>query len=142
MSVSIAPSEILFSDVDVLAPCALGNILTAQSIPNIRAKVIAGAANNQLATEEDGTTLAEREILYAPDYVINAGGIVNVAAEYFGNSSEEQVRTEVAQIPARLDTIFAEAKATKEPTNRIADRMARHIVADGAKDPQDIVSHG
>jgi len=126
----IAPGEILFSDVDVLAPCALGNILTAQSIPNIRAKVIAGAANNQLSTEEDGTTLAEREILYAPDYVINAGGIVNVAAEYFGNSSEEQVRTEVAQIPARLNTIFAEAKATKEPTNRIADRMARNIVAD------------
>jgi leucine dehydrogenase len=138
----IAPGEILFSDVDVLAPCALGNILTAQSIPNIRAKVIAGAANNQLSTEEDGTTLAEREILYAPDYVINAGGIVNVAAEYFGNSSEEQVRTEVAQIPARLNTIFAEAKATKEPTNRIADRMARHIVADGAIEPQDVPSHG
>ena len=138
----VAPTEILFSDVDVLAPCALGSILTAQTIPNIRAKIIAGAANNQLSTEEDGARLADRKILYAPDYVINAGGIVNVAAEYFGNSSEEQVRTEVGQIPARLDTIFAEAKASKEPTNRIADRMARRIVAGGANASMDQTSHG
>ena len=74
--------------------------------------------------------------------MINAGGIVNVAAEYFGNSSEEQVRAEVGQIPARLDAIFAEAKATKEPTNRIADRMARRIVAGGANTSMDQTSHG
>ena len=129
----VAPNVLLFSDVDVLAPCALGNVLTAQTIPNIRAKVIAGAANNQLATEQDGARLTEREILYAPDYVINAGGIINVAHEYFGNSSEEKVLAEVGEIPRRLEKIFAEAAETGEATNLIADRMARRIVAAGAK---------
>ncbi len=129
----VAPNTLLYSKVDVLAPCALGNVLTAQTIPNIQAKVIAGAANNQLATEQDGTRLTEREILYAPDYVINAGGIINVAHEYFGNSSEEKVLAEVGEIPKRLDIIFAEAKDSGEATNLIADRMARRIVAAGAK---------
>jgi leucine dehydrogenase len=129
----VAPDALLFSNVDVLAPCALGNRLTAQTIPNIQAKVIAGAANNQLATEQDGTRLTQREILYAPDYVINAGGIINVEHEYFGNSSEEKVLAEVGEIPKRLDAIFAEAKESGEATNLIADRMARRIVAEGAK---------
>ena len=129
----VAPNELLFSNVDVLAPCALGNVLTAQTIPNIQAKVIAGAANNQLATEQDGTRLTEREILYAPDYVINAGGIINVEHEYFGNSSEEKVLAEVGEIPKRLDAIFTESKESGEATNLIADRMARRIVAEGAK---------
>jgi len=129
----VAPNTLLFSEVDVLAPCALGNILTAQTIPNIHAKVIAGAANNQLATEMDGSRLADREILFAPDYVINAGGIINVEHEYFGNSSDERVLADVHKIPGRLDAIFAEAKASGEATNLIADRMAQQIVADGAK---------
>ena len=117
----------------MLAPCALGNILTAQTIPNIKAKVIAGAANNQLADDEDGARLAARDILYAPDYVINAGGIINVAHEYFGDSSEEKVLAEVGEIPKRLDAIFAEARENDEPTNLIADRMARRIVAAGGE---------
>ena len=129
----VAPNALLFSKVDVLAPCALGNVLTAQTIPNIQAKVIAGAANNQLATEQDGTRLTKREILFAPDYVINAGGIINVAHEYFGNSSEEKVLAEVGEIPKRLDAIFAKASESGEATNLIADRMARRIVAEGAK---------
>ncbi len=131
--IEVAPNVLLYSNVDVLAPCALGNVLTAQTIPNIQAKVIAGAANNQLATEQDGTRLTELEILYAPDYVINAGGIINVEHEYFGNSSEEKVLAEVGEIPRRLDAIFAEAKESGEATNLIADRMARRIVAEGAK---------
>jgi leucine dehydrogenase len=127
----VAPTELLYSDVDVLAPCALGNVLTSQTIPKIRAKIIAGAANNQLATEQDGARLAARDILYAPDYVINAGGIINVAHEYFGNSSEDKVVAEIEQIPFRLEAIFAESRQTGEPTNIIADRMARRIVAAG-----------
>jgi len=132
--IEVAPAELLFSNVDVLAPCALGNILTSQTIPKLKAKIIAGAANNQLATEADGALLADRDILYAPDYVINAGGIINVAHEYYGNSSEEQVRAEVARIPGRLDLIFAEAKTTNRPTNIIADELARSIVAGGSKE--------
>ena len=125
----VAPSELLFADVDVLAPCALGNILTSATIPGIKAKVIAGAANNQLATAEDGVRLAERDILYAPDYVINAGGIISVAAEYYGNSSEEDVRADVGRIKDRLEVIFREAKDTGRPTNELADELARKLIA-------------
>lgn len=130
----VPPADILFADVDVLAPCALGNVLTSLTIPKIKAKVIAGAANNQLSTEEDGARLAERDILYAPDYVINAGGIITVSREYDGGSSEAEVRTEVARIPERLEKIFNEAKTTRQPTNVIADELARRIVAGAGND--------
>lgn len=131
----VSPSDLLFSDVDIVAPCALGNILTSATIPKIRAKVIAGAANNQLATDADGARLAEREILYAPDYVINAGGIISVAHEYRGNSSRSEVNTDVSRIPERLRAIFDEAQASARPTNRIADEMAQRTVAAGPSGP-------
>jgi leucine dehydrogenase len=127
----IAPSEILFADVDVIAPCALGNILSSATIPKIKAKVIAGAANNQLSILADGKRLAEREILYAPDYVINAGGIISVSHEYYGDSSEGHVRADVAKIPQRLQAIFAEAGESGRPTNELADEMARRLIAAG-----------
>ena len=126
----IPPTELLFADVDILAPCALGNILTSTTIPKIKAKIIAGAANNQLSTPADGVLLAERDILYAPDYVINAGGIISVAAEYYGDSSEDDVRRDVGRIKDRLDNIFKEAKETGRPTHELADELARRIVAD------------
>lgn len=125
----LSPRDILFQDVDIIAPCALGNVLNSASIPRIRAKVIAGAANNQLAAEIDGQRLADRGILYAPDYVINAGGVISVAREYLGDSSEDEVRTEVGRIPDRLNEIFEEAGNTKRPTNVIADELARRIVS-------------
>ncbi|MGI9236012.1 MAG: Leu/Phe/Val dehydrogenase [Woeseiaceae bacterium] len=125
----VAPSELLYADVDVLAPCALGNILTSTTIPKICAKVIAGAANNQLATEADGARLAERGILYAPDYVINAGGIISVAREYYGESSEDEVRSDVSRIRNRLQAIFDEAKSSGRPTNELADELARSLVS-------------
>jgi leucine dehydrogenase len=125
----LPPSQLLFADVDVLAPCALGNILTSSTIPKIKAKVIAGAANNQLSTPADGLRLAQRDVLYAPDYVINAGGIISVAAEYYGNGSEDDVRADVGRIRDRLEKIFAEAKETGRPTNELADELARSIVA-------------
>ena len=125
----MTPRDILFADVDVLAPCALGNILTSVTIPKIRASVIAGAANNQLSTAADGALLAERDILYAPDYVINAGGIISVAAEYYGNSSEDEVRADVGRIKDRLMNIFDQARDTGRPTNELADDLARRVVA-------------
>lgn len=127
----VPPAELLFSDVDVLAPCALGNILTSETIPRLKAKIVAGAANNQLSTDQDGARLAGRQILYAPDYVINAGGIISVAREYRGNSSDDQVRAEIGLIPDRLKSIFAEADASARPTNQIADDLARSLVAAG-----------
>ena len=127
----IPPTELLFADVDVLAPCALGNILTSTTIPKIKATVIAGAANNQLATQADGARLAERDILYAPDYVINAGGIISVAAEYYGSSSKDEVLADIGRIKDRLNTIFAEARESGRPTNELADELARELVAAG-----------
>jgi leucine dehydrogenase len=124
----VPPIQIVFEDVDVLAPCALGNVLTSVTIPKLRAKVVAGAANNQLSNEDDGARLADRGILYAPDYVINAGGIVNVAYEYFGKGDEDQVRAEVEKIPHRLTAIFDEALETGKPTNLIANKLARRLV--------------
>jgi len=125
----VAPAELLFADVDVLAPCALGNILTSATIPKVKAKIVAGAANNQLSTPADGVRLAERDILYAPDYVINAGGIISVAAEYYDVGSEEDVRTDVGRIKNRLQDIFVQAKETGRPTHELADELARKLVA-------------
>jgi len=128
----VSSAEILFADVDVLAPCALGAILHEESIPGIRAGIVAGGANNQLRSPKDGQRLADAGILYAPDYVINAGGIINVACEYFGDVDDEGVTDLVAQIGPRLAGIFDEAARTGEPTNVIADRQAREIIAAAA----------
>ena len=127
----VAPAELLYADAEILAPCALGNVLTSATIPHLKAKVIAGAANNQLSTLEDGALLSAREILYAPDYVINAGGIISVSHEYYGGSSEDKVRADVEKIPARLQTLFAEANETGRPTNELADEYARRLIAAG-----------
>ena len=134
----LPPREVLFADVDVLAPCALGNVVNSETIPGIRASIVAGAANNQLAIAADGDQLMARNILYAPDYVINAGGIVSVAHEYLAQGSEEQVRDEIGRIPERLHRIFAESRANGEATNRIADELARRIVAAGRREPRRI----
>jgi leucine dehydrogenase len=125
----VGSAEILSADADVLAPCALGAILHEESIPGIKAQIIAGGANNQLRNPEDGQRLADAGILYAPDYVINAGGIINVACEYFGDVDDAGVMDLVAQIGPRLAGIFEEASSTGEPTNVIADRQARKIIA-------------
>jgi len=128
----VPDAEILFVDADVLAPCALGAILHEESIPGIKARIVAGGANNQLRSQEDGQRLADAGILYAPDYVINAGGIINVACEYFGDVDDAGVMDLVARIGPRLSAIFDEAERTGEPTNVIADRQARKIIADAA----------
>jgi leucine dehydrogenase len=80
----VEPDEILFVDCDVLSPCALGASLNHETIPKLQCQVVAGAANNQLLTDEDGNRLAERDILYAPDFVVNAGGLINVFEEMRG----------------------------------------------------------
>ncbi len=128
---AVAFDEILFCDVDLLAPCALGAILTVDTIPRLQAAIVAGAANNQLQTPEDGRRLADAGILYAPDYVINGGGIINVACEYSGDVDDEGVMDLVAQIGPRLTDIFEESAATGRLTNDIADEQARRIIEAG-----------
>jgi len=129
---SVSLDEVLEQDVDVLAPCALGSILNEQSISGLKTTVIAGGANNQLETPEDGQRLHDAGILYAPDYIINAGGIVNVASEYYGDASDEEVWARVAEIGPRLSGIFEEADSTGNPTNVVADKQARRIIAEAS----------
>jgi len=124
-AVAVPTESVLAEDVDVVAPCALGAILNANTIPAIRARIVAGAANNQLAQDRDGAVLQAADILYAPDYVINAGGIVSVTREYLGGSSEAQVTTEIHGIPARLTEIFERARRESRPTNVVADQLAQ-----------------
>jgi leucine dehydrogenase len=124
----VSNDDILFQDVDVVAPCALGAILNERSIPRLRAKVVAGAANNQLETAADGKRLADAGILYAPDYVINAGGIINVAAEYHGVADDAEVIAQIEAIGPRLTRIFEEADRTGRPTNVIADEQACRLI--------------
>jgi leucine dehydrogenase len=121
--------EILAQDVDVLAPCALGAIINERSIAHLETTIIAGGANNQLETIEDGQRLHEAGILYAPDYVINGGGIINVASEYYGDATDEEVWDRIARIGPRLTGIFEESAASDRPTNVVADEMARNIIA-------------
>jgi leucine dehydrogenase len=125
---AVGVDEILRVSADVLSPCALGAGLTADTIPALDVAIVAGAANNQLATPEDGIRLHARGILYAPDYVINAGGIINVVAEYLGDGDADAVLARIAQIEPRLHDIFAESDASGQPTDRVADAMAQALI--------------
>jgi leucine dehydrogenase len=122
---AVAVDDVLALDADVLAPCALGAVLNSHSIPRLRARIVAGAANNQLAQGQDGVALQTAGILYVPDYVINAGGIISVAREYQGGATEAQVIADIEAIPARLTEIFERARRENRTTNAIADQMAR-----------------
>ena len=125
---SVAADAILSADVDLVSPNALGAILTAQSIPVLKAKVVAGGANNQLATAEDGRRVHDAGILYAPDYVINAGGIINVGLEYLGHGDEAEVNGRIDQIPARLVEVWDDSDRTGDPAALVADRIAQRLI--------------
>ena len=127
----VSGDEIVAVECDVFSPNALGAVLGANTIPHLKARVVAGAANNQLAHDSDGAELMSRGILYAPDYVINGGGVICVAGQIFdwGNAEiERRVRT----IADRLAQIFSRADQEKAPTNVVADRMAEERMAHAA----------
>ncbi len=123
--------EIYSQDVDIYAPCALGATINDQTINIIKASIIAGCANNQLAETRHGNLLRDKGILYAPDYVINAGGIINVSFEsdYSASKSTEKVE----KIYNTLIDIFQAADTKKVQTAAIADQMARDIIASRKK---------
>ncbi len=125
---AVAAGAILGVEADIFSPNALGAILTEATIPTIFAKVIAGGANNQLATRADYARLHERGILYAPDYVINAGGIINVGLEYLGQGDEAEVMARIAKIPARLNEVWDESDRTGAPAAEVADTIARRLI--------------
>ncbi len=116
------PEMIHAAPVDVFAPCALGGVLNDRTIPEIAAPIVAGAANNQLDEDGDGAALAARGILYAPDYAINAGGIINIAFE--GDYDRDLAMRRTEGIHDTLIEIFRRADAEGVPTNQVADRLA------------------
>jgi leucine dehydrogenase len=124
----VEADQILALACDVLSPCALGAILTEESIAALDTPIVAGGANNQLATPEDGARLSGRGILYAPDYVINAGGIINVCTEYLGDGDAALVRKRIEGIPARLEQIWAESKSGGRDPAAVADAMAQRLI--------------
>jgi leucine dehydrogenase len=124
----VSPDAILGLEADVLSPNALGAILTEQTIAALKVPVVAGGANNQLATPADGERLHARGILYAPDYVINAGGIINVCTEYLGDGDASLVRQRIEGIPVRLEQIWSESKASGRDPAAVADAMAQRLI--------------
>lgn len=120
---AVSENEILALDVDVIAPCALGAVLNDNSIPLIKAKVVAGASNNQLASQRHDLMLRERGILYAPDYVLNAGGIIDIFHERIGHE-HTRVRAHIETISETLEEIFSRADLSDRPTGEIANELA------------------
>ncbi len=126
---SVSVNDILLQSVDVVAPCALGGAISEDVATHLQATIVAGAANNQLLTPQAGVILGQRDILYAPDYVINAGGIIMVAGEISGHNDEAHIQAQVDAIGPRLLDIFTKAKSANVITNVVADSMARDKIA-------------
>ena len=124
----VAADAIMTLEADVFSPNALGAILDEASIAALNVPVIAGGANNQLAEREDGDRVQARGILYAPDYVINAGGIINVSTEYLGDGDADLVRRRIEAIPERLEAIWDESASTGRNPARVAGDMARRLI--------------
>jgi leucine dehydrogenase len=121
--------KIYDQDADVFSPCALGATLNRSTILRLKAKVIAGAANNQLADESSGQELMRLGILHAPDYVANGGGIINVAAEVSGTYDPKWVDAKVAALGDTLREIFDRADGERRPPSAIADEIAKERLA-------------
>ena len=121
-------------EVEVFSPCALGAILNDETIPQLKAGVIIGSANNQLAEPRHGRVLAEAGKLYAPDYLVNAGGVINISHEG-PNYRQERAFAQVARIGATLREIFRLAEAEQIPSAEAADRLAERRLAAGPGDP-------
>lgn len=118
----VEPDAIFDVDCEIFAPCALGAVLNDETIPRLKCDIVAGAANNQLADERHGTMLQEREILYAPDYVINAGGLIHVAEKYAGYDAD-RARERIDGIYYSLMEIFERSEKVGAPTGYVADRI-------------------
>ncbi|HEY0651282.1 Glu/Leu/Phe/Val dehydrogenase dimerization domain-containing protein [Phenylobacterium sp.] len=134
----VAPSAIFDADADVFAPCALGGAVSLDTLPRLRAKIIAGAANNQLAGPDAGRELFNRGILYAPDYVINGGGIINVAGEIraleLGEAFDPAwVDQKLDRLALTLEEVLEQALRERRPTHEVANEIARSRIVGAAE---------
>ncbi|MGP4072427.1 Leu/Phe/Val dehydrogenase [Piscibacillus sp. B03] len=124
---AVDPDDIYGVDCDIYAPCALGATINDETIPQLKAKAIAGSANNQLAEDRHGEKLHELGIAYAPDYVINSGGVINVADELNGYNKDRAYK-QIETIYNSLEKIFEISKRDNIPTHKAADRMAEERI--------------
>ncbi|KGR78377.1 Glu/Leu/Phe/Val dehydrogenase dimerization domain-containing protein [Ureibacillus manganicus] len=129
---AVQPDEIYKQEAEVFSPCALGAIINDETIPQLKAKVIAGSANNQLKESRHGNVLHEKGIIYAPDYVINAGGVINVADELYGYNRDRAMKR-VETIYDSLSKIYAISKEQNIPTYLAANKLAENRIARVAK---------
>jgi leucine dehydrogenase len=121
-------------EADVLAPCALGAVLNDETVPALRCRIVAGAANNQLTEDRVADMLAARGVLWAPDFVANAGGIINISVELAGRYEPGRARRRVSAIGDTLGEIFAQADASGATPLSIAIELAhRRLAADGGR---------
>ncbi len=124
---AVDPADIYGIECDIYSPCALGAVINDETIPKLRAKVIAGAANNQLKESRHGEMIHDLGIVYAPDYVINAGGVINVADELYGYNSERALR-KVEGIYQNIEKVLEIAARDNIPTYKAANRMAEERI--------------
>lgn len=125
----VSPEEIHKQNVDVFSPCALSYSINVNTLPDLKCKIVAGGANNQLENSEIGKALFEKGILYAPDYVVNAGGLINVVDEFENTKcDEDRIKEKVLKIRDKINEIFDTSFANGEATNIIADRMAERML--------------
>lgn len=128
----ISEQQVLTMECDVFAPCALGAVLDDRTVPALNCRIVAGAANNLLLEPRHGKMLADRGILYAPDYVINAGGIINVGVEFAeGGYDEKLALDKIERIPAALRELWDIAEQQKIPPSDAADHLAERILEEG-----------
>ena len=120
----VSPDEIYDVDCDIFAPCALGGVINSQTIDRLRCRIVAGGANNQLATPEDGEELHRRGVIYAPDFLINAGGIINAAAEIGQPYNPDRSRQQTERIYEQMAAVLTTSSKKEISTARAADLLA------------------
>ncbi|MEQ8177661.1 MAG: Glu/Leu/Phe/Val dehydrogenase dimerization domain-containing protein [Amphiplicatus sp.] len=130
-AVPVAPEHAVAADVDVFSPCALGGSINKDTIGRLTAKIVAGAANNQLLTPDMDEALRAKGVLYAPDYVINAAGVISVGLEILGAWTDAEMNRRIDAIGPRLAKIFERAEREQRPTGEIADQMALEVIGGG-----------
>ncbi len=129
----VKPNMIYDAECDIFSPCALGGIINSQTIPRLRCRMVAGGANNQLLEERHGDELQQKGILYAPDYIINAGGLINLSAELTGWYDAEAASARVAEIYFTMERVISLAKSKGISTAKAADRLAEERIEEAKR---------
>ena len=120
----VKPDEIYRLDCDIFAPCALGGVISPETIPQLKCKVVAGGANNQLLSDSDGETLHRMGIIYGPDYILNSGGIINVESEIAGGYNADRAREKTERVYEIMERVISISKREEIPTAKAADHLA------------------